>query len=214
MMTSAPSSTLAINARKRICLAPPPTQTSFSVYSSPSRRLKSVRIAWRSAGVPLTAVYFVSPLSIAAWAAALTWSGVSKSGSPIVISTMSCPAAFNSRTRAAAAVVGEILMRETRAAGTKMVTVVSFERWSMFGLGLALHPAGQKEFAEFIMGDVSGAAVPDHLAETQDHRAMRDRHRLLGVLLDEHDGLARRVDPQQLVEDDSDRRGRQADRGF
>src|SRR5882672_12515519 len=187
MMTSAPSSTLAINARKRICLAPPPTQTSFSVYSSPTRRLKSARIAWRSAGVPLTAVYFVSPLSIAAWAAALTWSGVSKSGSPIVISTMSCPAAFNSRTRAAAAVVGEILMRDTRAAGTKMVTVGSSERSSVFGFGLAPHPAGQEEFAEFIVRDIRGPAVPDHLAETQDHRAVSDFHCLLGVLLDEQD---------------------------
>src|SRR6202011_3660135 len=98
-------------------------------------------IAVRRAGVPLTAVYLVSPLSIAACAAALTWFGVSKSGSPIVISTMSCPAAFNSRTRAAAAVVGEILMRDTRAAGTKMVTVVSSERRSLFGLGFAAHPA-------------------------------------------------------------------------
>jgi hypothetical protein len=41
---------------------------------------------------------------------------------------MSCPAAFNSRTRAAAAVVGEILMRDTREAGTKMVKAYSFER--------------------------------------------------------------------------------------
>src|SRR4030081_1085752 len=97
-------------------------------------------IAARRAGVPLTAVYLVSPLSIAAWAAALTWSGVSNSGSPIVISTMSCPAAFNSRTRAAAAVVGEILMRETRAAGTKAVTVYSSELRTVSG---SLHPNGE-----------------------------------------------------------------------
>ena len=61
----------------------------------------------------------VSPASIAAWAAARTGSGVSKSGSPAVMSTMSRPAAFSSRARAAAATVGETRMRPTRSAGTK-----------------------------------------------------------------------------------------------
>jgi hypothetical protein len=40
------------------------------------------------------------------------------------MSTISRAVAFSSRTRAEAAVVGETLMRETRAAGTKIVTVV------------------------------------------------------------------------------------------
>src|SRR3954451_17683613 len=78
-------------------------------------------IALRRAGVPLTGVYFVSPRSIAAWAAAFMFPGVSKSGSPTVRSTMSRPAAFNSLARAAAAVLGETLMRDTREAGTKLL---------------------------------------------------------------------------------------------
>ena len=43
---------------------------------------------------------------------------------------------------------------------------------------------------------------------------MRDFHCLLGVLLDEQDGLSTGVDAQELVEDDCNGRGRQADRRF
>src|SRR5262245_9144306 len=145
-------------------------------------------IALRKAMVPFTAVYFVSPRSMASCAATLTWSGVSKSGSPIAMSTMSRPAAFNSRTRADAAVVGEILMRETRAAGTKVITIVVLELRmaliSVFHVGFPAHAAGEEELAEFVMGDVRRPAVPDHLAETQDDGPLRNRHGLLGVLLD------------------------------
>src|SRR5213592_2905430 len=84
----------------------------------------------------------------------------------------------------------------------------------MFGFGLAPHPASQEELAEFIMGDIRGPAIPDHLAETQDHRAMRDLHRLLGVLLDEQDGLSTGIDAQELVEDDCNGCGRKTDRRF
>src|ERR1700760_3340254 len=51
-------------------------------------------MAWRSSGVPLLGVYFVKPVSMAAWAAALMCSGVSKSGSPAPKPQTSMPSAF------------------------------------------------------------------------------------------------------------------------
>jgi hypothetical protein len=71
-----------------------------------------------SAGVPVTELYLVSPAWIAAMAAALMCSGVSKSGSPTVRSMIVRPSAFSSRTRAAAATLGDDLMRLTRDAGS------------------------------------------------------------------------------------------------
>ena len=53
-------------------------------------------IAFLSAGVPSTAVYFVSPFLIAFIAASLILSGVSKSGSPAPKPITSLPAALNS----------------------------------------------------------------------------------------------------------------------
>jgi len=50
-------------------------------------------IARCNAGVPFAEVYFVSPARIAAIAASFTWSGVSKSGSPIVSGRTLRPAA-------------------------------------------------------------------------------------------------------------------------
>src|SRR3954454_22789619 len=48
----------------------------------PLSRLNLAATAFRSAGVPDTSVYFVSPASIARMAASLILRGVSKSGSP------------------------------------------------------------------------------------------------------------------------------------
>src|SRR5689334_970707 len=85
-------------------------------------------MASRSSGMPLTAVYFVNPASMAVTAAALTWSGVSKSGSPRVRSRTVRPAARRSRTRWAAWVLGDSRIARTRAAGTnadtKLLTAV------------------------------------------------------------------------------------------
>ena len=52
-------------------------------------------IAFFKAGVPSTAVYFVSPLLIALIAAFLILSGVSKSGSPAPSPITSFPAALS-----------------------------------------------------------------------------------------------------------------------
>src|SRR5262249_43453764 len=69
-----------------------------------------------SCGAPGPGVCWVGPRPIASIAAALTWSGVSKSGSPTVRSRISWPCALSSRTRWAAAVLGDGLMRSTRCA--------------------------------------------------------------------------------------------------
>ena len=53
---------------------------------------------------------FVSPRSIAAWAAALMWSGVSKSGSPAPSPMTSRPAALSSAAFWVTAMVGEGLI--------------------------------------------------------------------------------------------------------
>src|SRR3954451_12602957 len=57
--------------------------------------------------MPDTGVYFVSPRSIAAFAAALMWSGVSKSGSPAASEITSRPLAFSSRAFGVMAMVAE-----------------------------------------------------------------------------------------------------------
>ena len=56
-------------------------------------------------------VYLVLPARIAAIAASLTKSGVSKSGSPAPRPMMSRPAAFSSAARLVTAIVGDGLMR-------------------------------------------------------------------------------------------------------
>ena len=55
-------------------------------------------MAFFKAGVPSTAVYFVSPFLIALIAAFLIFIGVSKSGSPAPRPIISLPAALNSLT--------------------------------------------------------------------------------------------------------------------
>src|SRR4029450_11159295 len=103
-------------------------------------------------------------------------------------------------------------MRETRAAGTKVFNVVVLlscelcqrsplkanAMMSVFDVGLTAHPSSEEEFTEFVVGNVRRPAIPYHLAEAQDDGSSRDRHRLLGILLDEQDGLAGRVDAQQF----------------
>src|SRR5215212_1239538 len=66
--------------------------------------------------MPAFAVYFVKLPSIAAWAAAFTWSGVGKSGSPAPRSTTSIPW-LRSRSAASSPLrVGDEAMRDIRDA--------------------------------------------------------------------------------------------------
>ena len=65
-------------------------------------------------------VYFVSPRSIAAFAAALMWSGVSKSGSPAASEITSRPRAFRSRAFWVIAIVAEGFTRDRTSARMAM----------------------------------------------------------------------------------------------
>jgi len=64
----------------------------------------------------------VAPFSIAAAAAWRIWAGVSKSGSPTTRLTIDLPWRRNSFARSAAEVLGDGLMRRTRAAIREVVT--------------------------------------------------------------------------------------------
>ena len=81
--------------------------------------LELAAMAAFSASVPSTVVYFVSPRRMAAIAASLMLSGVSKSGSPAPRPMTSRPAAFSSRAFWVTAMVGEGLMRD-EAFGKKL----------------------------------------------------------------------------------------------
>ena len=63
--------------------------------------------------MPSGAVYLVLPSAMALTAAALIWSGVSKSGSPAASAITSRPAAFNSAALVDIAMVGEGFTRSS-----------------------------------------------------------------------------------------------------
>ena len=73
------------------------------------------QIASFSSGVPSTLVYLVRPSRIALMPASLTWSGVSKSGSPAPRPITSTPRRLRSSTRLVMASVGDGLMRASAA---------------------------------------------------------------------------------------------------
>ena len=73
-----------------------PTVISSDEYFKLFSFLNFFIIAFFNAGVPSTAVYFVSPPLIAFIAAFLMFMGVSKSGSPAPNPITSLPAALNS----------------------------------------------------------------------------------------------------------------------
>src|SRR5471030_2425586 len=127
MMTSSPGFRVASMALKMICLPPEVTTVCDGLYSRPWSRFILATIAWRSAGVPATAVYLVSLLRIAAIAASLMWSGVGMSGSPAARPITSLPAAFSSRNLPWAALVGEGLMRPRRSAMNAITLTPSSE---------------------------------------------------------------------------------------
>src|SRR5690242_6123775 len=66
--------------------------------------------------MPETGVYFVSPRSIAALAAALMFSGVPKSGSPAASEITSRPLAFSSRAFCVMAMVADGFTRDRTSA--------------------------------------------------------------------------------------------------
>src|ERR1700730_14849859 len=73
-------------------------------------------MASRNGGIPDTGVYLVSPRSIAAIAAFLMLSGVSKSGSPVDSETISRPALLRSRAFCVTAIVAEGFTRKRASA--------------------------------------------------------------------------------------------------
>src|SRR4030088_3309232 len=73
-------------------------------------------MASRKGGIPDTGVYLVSPRSIAAIAAFLMLSGVSKSGSPVDSETISRPAFLRSRAFCVTAIVAEGFTRKRASA--------------------------------------------------------------------------------------------------
>src|SRR5258705_10603135 len=82
-------------------------------------------IAFLRAGVPPAGVYLVRPFLIAAIAASLMNSGVSKSGSPAPIAITSLPSALSLAALAETARVGEGLMTLRRRATSDM----DFSKW-------------------------------------------------------------------------------------
>ncbi len=82
-------------------------------------------IASLSSGDPGTGVYFVYPSSRAFFAAALMWSGVSKSGSPAPKPTTSIPCAFICFALLVIASVGEGWILPTRAASFISLSLLS-----------------------------------------------------------------------------------------
>src|SRR3989344_9622477 len=73
-------------------------------------------MAWRSSGIPGTGAYFVQFSSSAFLQASLIFSGLGKSGAPVVKSITLIPLAFSSLALAAAAKA-----RELKAKGIKVI---------------------------------------------------------------------------------------------
>ena len=107
MMTSSPGFKVACKALVITCLPPAQTKTSSAEKSRWLSRLNLAAMAARSSGMPGTGGYFVSPRSIASWAALRTCCGVSKSGSPILSETISRPSARNMRPSWVISMVGD-----------------------------------------------------------------------------------------------------------
>ena len=110
IITSSPLLRVAMNALYKTCFPPVPTVIWFVLYERLFSFLNFLIIAFLSAGVPSTAVYFVSPDFIAFIAALLMLSGVSKSGSPAPKPITSFPAALSSLAFWVTAIVGEGLI--------------------------------------------------------------------------------------------------------
>src|SRR5579863_2861939 len=114
------------------CLPPALTVTCAGGTSIPRSRAKCSAAACFSRAAPPTAVYFVSPASSAALAAAMTCGGVAKSGSPTDSEMMSRPASRRAMARSVMAVVpeGEIL-----SSAAEMVSLIDRRRFQKEGCG-------------------------------------------------------------------------------
>src|SRR3954469_5781603 len=93
----------------------------------PLSRLNLAATAFRSAGVPDTSVYFVSPASIARIAASLILRGVSKSGSPCDRLITFFPSAIIRRATVEMAMVRLGWMRSRRADVSDIVQSLGVE---------------------------------------------------------------------------------------
>src|SRR5438067_12166041 len=99
-----------------IDLPPGATKHCAGEYCRLFSRLNLLAIAARNSGIPSTLVYLVSPRRIAAIAACLMLSGVSKSGSPAASPMTFRPPAFSSRDFFVIASVGDGLIRPSALA--------------------------------------------------------------------------------------------------
>src|SRR5947208_9663348 len=105
------------------------------LYARPFSRLNLSAIASLSSGKQGVGVYFVTPLSSAAFAASLMNAGVSKSGSPAPNPTTSTPAFFSA---AAFALTARVIDSETsviRSDSGNMVVVLLCGRRTVAGEG-------------------------------------------------------------------------------
>ena len=93
MMTSSPGSYSASARLKRTCFAPTPTQMFSGLGRHPRIFSVASQMASLSGGMPVTAVYFEHPASMARLAASRTGLGGSKSGSPTPNAKTSTPRA-------------------------------------------------------------------------------------------------------------------------
>src|SRR5579859_611258 len=121
MTTSSPGSKRAIARLKRTCFAPTLTHTFLGSGFHPRIPSVAAQIASLRAGMPVTAVYFDAPASMAFLAASSTACGGSKSGSPAAQAKTSMPRDRISMARAAMASVAlgaTALRREARERAT------------------------------------------------------------------------------------------------
>ena len=110
----------------------------------PLSRLNFSATALRSAGVPATSVYFVSPASIARIAASLMLRGVSKSGSPCDRLITFLPSAIMRRATVEMAMVRLGWMRSRRSAVRDIGagSRVTKQRRTLLAVGAGDQPAG------------------------------------------------------------------------
>src|SRR6185312_4623494 len=100
------------------------------LYGKPFSRLNLSAIACFSSGMDGVGVYFVWPLSSAAFAASLINAGVSKSGSPAPKPTTSTPAFFRALALALTLRVIDSEMRFIRSASWIICAAPVEKRWN------------------------------------------------------------------------------------
>src|SRR3954470_11364745 len=151
--TSSPGESSAWNRLYSECLAPADTSTCSGVKDMALSFFSLSQMAARSSGMPAVAVYLVNPCLIASTAAALTWSGVSKSGSPAANPTTSTPAAASALALALRVSVGDGFTDWTRSASFRAMP----RELPQQGLCLqAQHPADSPKRAVIFASTLGG----------------------------------------------------------